>query len=254
MMLLLPLLLVLPLAVMLWTSLLPFVQPPSMQALSTVSLENYASAFSNSAVVDSILNTLVVSSVSATVIVAITILGAWLILRTKVPGRWAIDFLATLPLVFPGIVLGLGVLRTYLTVPIPIYGTIWIIAVAFIAKFLPYGMRYNSAGLLAIHRELEEGAQMSGASFWRIVRSILVPLLMPAIIATWTYVFLVTSHELSEALLLTTQGNEILSITIWDLWQNGQIGDLTAFSVVVTTGLVIIAYVLFRFSRRRGAL
>jgi iron(III) transport system permease protein len=193
-----------------------------------------------------------VSATSATAVVIITVAAAWLITRTRLRGRWIIDFLATLPLVFPGIVLGLGILRTYLTVPIPIYGTIWIIAVAFVAKFMPYGMRYNQAGLLSIHRELEESGQMSGASFPLLVRSILIPLLMPALMASWIYVFLVTSHELSEALLLSSPGNEIISITIWDLWQNGQIGDLTAFSVVVTSGLVVLAFVLLRLSRRFG--
>ncbi len=251
-MLLLPSFLLLPVLVIIWASLLPYIQPPSLEALRSITLENFPIAFSNSSIVRSITNTLIVSSSAASAVVILTLVAAWVILRTRFRGRWIIDLLATLPLVFPGIVLGLAVLQIYLTVPIPIYGTIWIIAVAFVAKFLPYGMRYNHAGLLSIHRELEESAQMSGASFLMIARLIIAPLMVPAIVASWIYVFLVTSHELSEALLLSSPGNEILSITIWDLWLNGQLGSLMAFSVVITFALVLLAFVLLRFSRSQG--
>lgn len=245
-MLLLPGLLLLPVLAMLWASFQPFVQPPSLEALGMLTFDNFVSAFSISAVPRSILNTLIVSGVSACVVVLLTVFAAWLVIRTRIRGRRLLDFLATLPLVFPGIVLGLAVLRTYLAVPIPIHGTVWIIVVAFVAKFLPYGMRYNHAGLLSVHRELEESAQMSGAPLGMVVRVIVAPLLAPALVATWIYVFLMTSHELSEAVLLTTPGNEIVSITIWDFWRNGQLGELTAFSVVMTAALATLA-VVFRF-------
>lgn len=248
-MLSMPMLLLLPFLVMLWASLLPFVQGPSLEALKSASLDNYISAFSNSAVLGSIWNTVIVSTVSATAVVVLTLLASWVVQRSRIRLRWSLDLLATIPLVFPGIVLGLGILRTYLTVPIPVYGTVWIIAIAFVVKFLPYGMRYNQAGLISIHRELEESAQMSGAPFLMVARRIIIPLILPSLLAAWLYVFLVTSHELSEALLLTTPGNEILSITIWDLWQNGQLGELTAFSVVISSVLVAAALLLVRVSR-----
>jgi iron(III) transport system permease protein len=248
-MLTLPALLVLPISVMLWASLLPFIQPPSMDALRSMSLDNYASVLRSSSIGQSVTNTLIVSAVSATVVTILTLLCVWVLVRTRMRGRWTLDLLGTIPLVLPGIVLGLAVMRTYIEIPLPIYGTIWIIAIAFTTKFLPYGMRYNQSGLLSIHGELEESAQMSGAPLPMVVRRIVAPLMMPALVATWIYVFLVTSHELSEALLLTTSRNQVLAVTIFDLWQDGQFGDLTAFSVMTTFGLVVIAFGLLRISR-----
>src|SRR6185503_16657860 len=97
------------------------------------------------------------------------------VVKTKLPGRWLLDNIASLPLVFPGIVLGLAIMIFYLNVDIGIYGTIWIMYVSYITRFMPYGLRYNTTSMLQIHRELEESAAMCGASWTTTFRRIVLP-------------------------------------------------------------------------------
>ena len=250
--LLLPTLMLLPLTVLLWASLLPFYQAPSAEALKVVTLDNYAKAFGNTNVAASLGNSFVIGVTSATVVMVLALLLAWLVFRTRLRGRWLLENLGTLPLVFPGVVLGVAVLRTYLTLPIPIYGTIWIIAVAFIARYMPYGIRFGEAGLLQIHRELEESAQVNGAPFPRVLRKILVPLMMPALFGGWIYVFLLSVKELSLAILLYGPQSAVISATMFDLWQNGQVTELSAFCMVVTAIFVGIGLIFYRVSQRYG--
>jgi len=166
--------------------------------------------------------------------------------------RWTLDRLTMLPLVFPGIVMGVAVLKTFLTVPIPVYGTIWIIVIAFVSRYMPYAMRFSHACLLGIHRELEESATASGATWGQVARNIVVPLMMPALFAAWIYIFLITIRELSVALLLYSPGSQVISVTIWEMWENGSVGTLSAFSLGITAGTVLIASLFHRLSRRYG--
>ena len=232
--------------------MLPFYQAPTAEALKVVTLDNYARAFGNTNVAASLGNSFVIGVTSASVVMALALLLAWLVFRTRLRSRWLLENLGTLPLVFPGVVLGVAVLRTYLTLPIPIYGTIWIIAVAFIARYMPYGIRFGEAGLLQIDRELEESAQVSGAPFLRVLRKILVPLMMPALFGGWIYVFLLSVKELSLAILLYGPQSSVISATMFDLWQNGQVTELSAFCMVVTAIFVGIGLIFSRVSQRYG--
>jgi iron(III) transport system permease protein len=147
---------------------------------------------------------------------------------------------ASLPLVFPGLVLGLSIMIFYLNVDIGVYGTIWILFIAYITRFMPYGLRYNTASMLQIHKELEESAAMSGASwgttFWRIV----LPLLKPGLVAGWIYVLLLSVRELSSSILLYSPGTEVVSVVIWELWENGQYVELSALGVMFILSLFFI--------------
>jgi len=178
--------------------------------------------------------------------------ASWLVVRTKIRGRWALDQLAMVPLVFPGIVMGVAVMKMYLAIPLPIYGTIWILVFAFMTRYLPYCMRFNYAGLLGIHRELEESAEVCGATWGRAARNIVVPLVLPALFAGWIYIFLITIRELSVALLLYSPGSQVISVTIWELWENGHVGELAAFSLVITAGTVLLAVIFQRLAGRYG--
>lgn len=241
----LPLMLILPLTVLAWSSLLPYASLPSRDALALVSFNNYRTAFNDAAILGSIFNSLTISTTAASATVLVTFVTAWLVVRTRIRSRWLLDQLAMIPLVFPGIVLGVAVLKMYLALPIPVYGTIWIMVFAFTARYLPYGMRFSYAGLIGIHRELEESAEVCGATWGQAIRNIVIPLIMPALFAGWIYVFLITIRELSVALLLYSPGSQVISVTIWELWENGHVGELAAFSLVVTTGTVLLA-IMFR--------
>ena len=248
--LLLPLLQILPLAALVWSSLLPFVQAPSREALAAISLENYRVAFNDSSIIWAVLNSLIVSVSAATAVVALTFVAAWVVVRTPISKRWVLDQLATLPLVFPGLVMGVAVLKMYLTLPVPVYGTVWIIVLAFMVRYLPYGMRFGHAGLLSIHRELEESSAACGGNWGQTVRKILFPLMLPTLFASWIYVFLITIRELSVALLLYSPGSQVVSVIIWELWENGRIGELAAFSLVFTLGTVLLAALFKQLAQR----
>lgn len=248
----LPALQLLPLVALIWASLTPFLMVPSWEALSTLTLNNYVVAFSDDKILSSIMNNLTISIVSATACVGVAFVTAWLVTRTNIKLRWYLDRLTMVPLVFPGIVMGVAVLQTYLTVPIPVYGTIWIMVIAFSARYLPYAMRFSHAGLIGIHKELEESATTSGAGWVQVARRIMIPLMMPALFAGWIYIFLITIRELSVALLLYSPGSEVISVVIWELWDNGAVGTLSAFALGISVGTVLLASVFYRLSRRHG--
>ncbi|MGE5305311.1 MAG: ABC transporter permease [Alphaproteobacteria bacterium] len=247
--LLLPILQLLPLTALIWSSLIPYLQPPSLKAFHEISLRHYASAFNDPKIIRSIINSLIVSITSATTAIFVAFIAAWLVTRTRLRARWTLDRLIMLPLVFPGIVMGVAILKMYLTLPVPIYGTLWILVAAYSARFLPYAMRFCHSGLLGIHRELEESATASGASWGQTARNILVPLMMPALFAGWIYIFLITIRELSVALLLYSPGSEVISVVIWEMWENGAVGTLSAFALGITAGTVLIASLFHRLTR-----
>jgi iron(III) transport system permease protein len=251
-MLVMPLLQCFPIAAIAWSSFLPFAQIPSRKALSLLTLSNYVTAFNDNGISQSIFNSLTVSISSATLAIAITFFAAWLIVRATIKARWLLDQMAMLPLVFPGIVMGIAILKMYLILPVPVYGTIWILVLAFIARYLPYGIRFSHSALLSLHKELEEGALASGASFLQMVRHVVVPLIMPALLAGWIYIFLITFKELSIALLLYSPGSQIVAVTIWELWDNGHVGELAAFSLVITIGTVLVGSIFLNIAQRYG--
>ncbi|MGH7931063.1 MAG: ABC transporter permease [Candidatus Binatia bacterium] len=251
-MLVLPLLQVLPIAAITWSSLLPYAQAPSRKALSMVSLNNYRTAFADSSIVGSVVNSLTVSVASASIAIVITFIAAWLIVRASIKSRWILDQMAMLPLVFPGIVMGIAILKMYLMIPLPVYGTLWILILAFIARYLPYGIRFSHSALLSLHKELEEGALASGANWFQMIRHVVVPLIMPSLLAGWIYIFLITFRELSIALLLYSPGSQVVAVKIWELWENGHVGELAAFSLIIAAGTVVAGSVFLKLAQRHG--
>jgi len=125
----------------------------------------------------------------------------------------------------------------YLRVDIGLYGTIWIMLVAYITRFMPYGLRYNTTSMLQIHKELEESAATSGASWGTIFRRVILPLLKPGLVAGWIYVMIVSIRELSTSILLYSPDTQVVSIVIWELWENGQYVELSALGVLFIIGL-----------------
>ncbi len=245
-------LLVLPFLIVLWASLLPFYMQPSLEALSKLTLHNYRTAIHYPKIADSVQNSVFLGLGSATVVMGLTTLASWILVRTKLRGRWLLDLFTTLPLLFPGIVMGLAILRFYLVVPIPIYGTLWILMVAYVTRYVPYGIRYTHAGLLQLHKELEEAAYSSGASWLNCFRRITLPLLIPFFFGGWVFVFLLSAKELSMSILLVSPQTPVVSVAIYELWENAQVGELAAFGVVWTLILLAVAIAYYLFARRYG--
>jgi iron(III) transport system permease protein len=245
-------LLVLPFLIVLWASLLPFYIQPSWEAISKFTLKNYVTAIHFPKITDSIKNSILLGIGSASAVMVLTTLASWILVRTKLRGRWLLDLLTTLPLLFPGIVMGLAIMRFYLLVPIPIYGTLWILLVAFVTRYIPYGIRYTHSGLLQLHRELEEAAYTSGSSWLDTMRRITLPLLTPSFLGGWVFIFLLSAKELSMSILLVSPQTPVVSVAIYELWENGQVGELAAFGVIWTVILVSVAITYYLIARRYG--
>jgi iron(III) transport system permease protein len=140
----------------------------------------------------------------------------------------------------------------YLALPIGVYGTLWIMLIAYVTRFMPYGIRTNATSMLQIHKELEESAAMSGASWLTTFRRIVLPLLKPGLIAGWIYIVIVSIRELSSSILLYSPGTEVISVTIWEMWQNGQYVELSALGVMLIGALFVFVVVAQLASRKFG--
>lgn len=246
------LIVVLPFLVLVWSSLQKFYSVPSMDALQNLTLDAYRFMLSYPTLFDSVWNSLVLALGSATLIMLVTSVICWIVVKTKMPGRWVLDNLASLPMVFPGLVLGLAVMVFYLNFDVGIYGTMWIMFIAYVTRFLPYGLRYNTTSMLQIHKELEESAAMSGASWGTTFRRIILPLLKPGLMAGWIYIVIVSIRELSTSILLYSPGTEVIAITIWELWENGQYVELSALGVMFIIALFILVMLAQLVGKRFG--
>jgi iron(III) transport system permease protein len=246
------LLLLVPMLMLAWISLLPFFAPVSAASFRLISLNNYRTVLGSSDDVELLINTLLVAVGTATTAVVLTFFAAWLAVR-RAPGGWLAERLTTIPLVFPGLVLGVAVMQVFLHVPIPLYGTIGILIWAFVISYLPYGMRYSSSGMLQIHRELEEAAAVCGASaltrLWRIV----APLLAPALVAGWLFIFLMAARVLSLAILLAGPRSQTMAVAMFDLWGNGQGTELAALGLMWSMFMAMIAVVFYVVARRSAS-
>jgi len=246
------LIVVLPFTVLLWSSFQKFYSVPSWHALQNLTLEPYRFILTYPNLTRSVWNSLALAVGSATIIMLVTSVICWIVVKTKLPGRWLLDNVASLPMVFPGLVLGLAIMIFYLNVDIGVYGTIWIMFIAYITRFMPYGLRYNTTSMLQIHKELEESAQMSGASWGTTFRRIILPLLKPGLVAGWIYVMIVSIRELSSSILLYSPGTEVVSIVIWELWENGQYVELSALGVLFIIALFFMVMIAQWIGKKFG--
>ena len=217
-----------------------------------LTLGNYTLVLNSPAIIQSLWDSFIIAAVSATIVVLLAAVTAWCMVRGQIRWRGLLDQLASLPLVFSGVVLGLAVLILYVRSPIPVYGTIWILVVAYVTAFLPYGLRYAHPGLLQIAPELEESGHVSGARWAQVFRKIVVPLLIPALFAAWVFVFLISLRELSAAAFLYTAQTPVIATKMLDLWQNGNVNQVSAFGAIVSVLSITFAVVAYRFVRRWG--
>ena len=242
---------VLPLAVLAWVSLMPFYQGISLRGLRLATLDNYRAVLDSAGVVRSAWNTLFLCFATATAIMSLAAVTGWLVVRRQ-PGAWLLDQLGTTPLIFPGIVLAVAMMQIFLAVPLPVYGTIWILLIAFTTRYLPYGLRYSFAGVIQIHAELEEAAGASGASPLVRFRRVVLPLIGPAMAAGWLFIFLMTARDLSMPVLLAGPSSQVVAVELFDLWTNGQATELAAFGLMWTVVMTVIAAGSYLIAERAG--
>jgi iron(III) transport system permease protein len=196
-------------------------------------------------------NSLIVSTLGATIAVAICMALALVVHRTRLPGRQGIALLAMVPVTVPGIVFGLGFLVALIGTPL--YGTLWIIMIAYIVHYLPTGLRNSESLVQAVSRELDESARMSGATWWRAMMRIVVPLVGPGMVSTWLLLFVTYIREVSSSMMLFTYGTETMSIALIRIMEYEPYGVSGAFGVLQTI-LVLVCVMAIRqvTTRRKG--
>jgi iron(III) transport system permease protein len=241
-----------PFLVLLWASFLPFFATPSWDALSKLSLDNYAYLLSFRPFWSAMQNSIVLAILSATVAMVLTSLIAWIVYRSRLPGSWILDFLAFVPITVPGIVLGMALILLYVAFPLPIYGTIWVLLIAYVTRYIPYGMRTASGSILQIHGELEEAAATSGASWWETFKRVTLPLLRPGFVAGWIYICIVSFREFSTSVLLATGESRVLSILLFTMFEQGQVTIVAAIGILMIVTLLTVVAVFYKLSGRVG--
>ena len=239
----------LPLIMLVFTSLQPFYEGVTADSFGRLTLDNYAEFLRPGSFRDSIVNTLVLGASTATLVVPFTALCAWLAARRK-PGAWLLDQIATAPLVFPAIVLSVAFLYVFVNLPLPLYGTLLSVIIASSTRYLPYGMRYAYAGVLQIHVELEDASKASGAREAGTFLRIVLPLLGAALVSSWLFIFLLTVQAVSLPLLLVGPGTEIVAVTLFDLWQNGQATELASMGVIWVALMTLVSATFYFVTRR----
>ena len=166
---------------------------------------------------------------------------AYLDVRTNVRGRRLLDYLAILPLGLPGTVMAVGILLAFIRLPMPIYGTIWILLAAYVARFIPLATRSANATFRQIDPSLEEAGRVTGASWWHAIRRILLPLSRPGLLVAFLLVFIPAFGELSATILLYTGGTETIAIAIYRLNDLGQLEVVSALAVFTIAVVLTLA-------------
>ena len=198
-----------------------------------------------------IVNSLILASATATLAVLIGSFVGWLDLRTALRGRKLLDYASLVPLGLPGIVVAVGLIQFWLRVPLPIYGTLLIILLAYTGRFIPLGVRSANAAFRQIDPTLEETARVTGAGWLRTFRSVTLPLARPGLFAGWLLVFVPALQELSASVLLFSSGSITLAVAVYNLYETGALGPVAALAIV--TMLIITAAIAVATRLGRGA-
>jgi iron(III) transport system permease protein len=196
-------------------------------------------------------NSLLISLIAATVATVIGIVISWTTQRTKIPNRQILEYLAVLPVAVPGIAFGVGVALFWLRMPIPVYGTIWIIVLAFIGRFSGYAVRSISSSIVQVHPELEESARIAGYGWVRTFARITLPLIRPSIVASWMLLFSIFITELSMVILLYTAETRTFSVLSFEVWNVGNFSQVASLSLLqLVIGVAVLQTVQLLWPQR----
>jgi iron(III) transport system permease protein len=212
-------------------------------------LVHFGRLFANPLAFNSVANTMEVGFITAAIGGALAFAIGYTIHRTEAPGRKAVDVISTLPVAIPGLVVGVAYLWAWIGVPGGLYGTIWILALAFIARFMPDTVKALSSSLLQIHKELEEAAWICGKGLLGTIRTVVLPLARPGVIAAMTLLFILAIRELGSSLFLYTSKTMVMAVLLLDYYEGGNIGVTAAFSLIQTVLLGVLIGIAHWLSR-----
>jgi len=171
------------------------------------------------------------------------------VLRTQARGRRLLDYLSTLPAAVPAVVFAVALLWGYIYLPVPIYGTIWMLLIAYIAHYIPFGVRATSAGLVQLSTELEESSRIHGGTWLGTLWRVVIPLMKPALTVGWILLFVEFIRSLSLSILLYSNDSVVMPVVIYDLYETGAYPALAAFSVLQTALIFVAIYAAKKLAR-----
>ena len=241
---------VLPLATLVFASLQQIAV--AFPAAANWTLANYRGALTMNAVRSALTNSLLLGVATATLGTLLTGLLCWIVYRSRLPGRGLIEYVAMFPQAVPRLVFAFGMMWAWLIIPLPIYGTIWLLLIAYLTVFLPLGMRTISGVMLQLDKTLEESAQMCGAPWIYRLRTVTMPLLRPGLLACWLLLFIASVRELGASILLMGPHSKVITPAIVESWFATS-AELTAAMALIQTVVVAAAMGIFVVLTRQAA-
>ena len=244
--------LILPVGLLIWASFLNRFELPSVEALGRVSIESYRVVTNDPLFWSAFRNSLIVGFGSAFIVTSVSMVVAWIVLRSNLRGKSFLDLIASSSVAIPGVIAGLSFLLFYLTVNrwIPLWGTVWILVLAYSYR-LSLAYRFNVAGLTQVSRELEEASRISGASWANTLRRIVLPLLAPTLIVVFSLTLFLALRDFTLALLLNSKDNTVLGVMVWNRFVTNEFGQAAALSVILAGIMLTLAIILRVFVLRR---
>lgn len=230
-----------PFLVLLWASFLPYLQLPSADALSLLTVKHYLE-LPDHVGIKPFVNTLILMVAVPTVTMILSVLVSWVVIRTQVSFRGFLDTLAFVPHAVPGILMAVGLAYLGLAYRdyFPIYGTILIIILAHTINWIAYGTRTTNSVMIQVHRELEEAGRVAGASAPRVLWKIVLPLVAAGVLNSWVWIGMLSYREVTMALTLMTRNNVVISTVVWQFWGSGWVPQVAALGVILILFAVLV--------------
>jgi len=242
------LIVVLPFLVLIYVSFISYIHVPGPKTWELLTLDNYRGNLRDARTYRALQNSLFLAVGGATLCMLLAALTAWVTTKTKVAGRGAIEALTFIPWAFPGTALAIGLLWTYVYIPLPIYGTLWILLIGYITRFLPYGLRTMTSTIVQLHDDLPQASMACGAGFLTTFRRILLPLLRPGFIAGWIILATIFLREFSTSIFLYSPGSEPLGPLLYHFYVDGNLGPMCSLALIVS----LICIILILLARKIG--
>lgn len=235
---------VLPFLGLVFGSFLRFISPEIRWDMFT--LDNYARVFQGTGLL-AMRNTILVSVLAGTAAALLGALISYTVMRTKSTGRGVLDYLSTTTVAIPAIALSVGLLWTYVRTPVAIWGTIWILVIAFVTRFLAHSVRMTNISLLPVSPQLDEAGQVLGAGLFRRLRTITFPLMAPGIVSAWMLIFIFSTNEISATVLLYTSESQTIAVRVWTAINS--LGAMQAFAYATVQSLIVgvILFLIYKF-------
>lgn len=243
---------VLPMLTVTWMSLVPSHLASSLEGFSRISFKAYWDAWAFPLTLQGLRNSMFLGVASASGVTILTAVIAYIVVKTRVRGRGLLDFLAFIPYIVPGLIFGLSILWFYLTVMPALYGTLTILLLAYLGKYLPVAMRINVACMTQIHSDLEEAAATCQSSWGRSFVKITLPLIRPGLVAAWIWVFTHSFREIPTAMILAYPGTEPVGVVMFKYWEDSTYQRLAAFGVMLFVVLLVTSLIALRVGKRFG--